>query len=145
MLVDLSRINESWYLAWHLSIYQAIGKLNDKFCFNQWWVSPIWNLCTRIPKHTKKILWSSSYAQRDSLILGATVTFYAPRLLKNIAKGYINQMIDVVLATDCRFVQRISLRALATGISNAKSLAFGTPNTKNKIYEMSQMLKNLPL
>ena len=93
----------------------------------------------------KKILWSSSYAQRDSLILGATMTFYVPRLLKNIAKGYINQMIDVVLATDCRFVQRISLRALATGISNAKSLAFGTPNTKNKIYEMSQMLKNLPL
>ena len=59
----------------------------------------------------KNILWSSSYAQRDSLILGAIVTFYALRLLKNIAKGYINQMINVVLATDYRFMQRISLRA----------------------------------
>ena len=102
-------------------------------------------MCARIPKYTKTILWPSSYEQRDSLILGAKVMFYAPRVLRNITKGYINQMIDVVLATDCRFVQRISLRALATCISNAKSLAFGTPNTKNKIYEMSQMLKNLPL
>ena len=58
------------------------------------------------------------------------MTFYALRLLKNIAKGDINQIIDVVLAIDYRFMQRISLRALATGVSNAKSLAFGTPNTK---------------
>ena len=60
------------------------------------------------------------------------MTFYALRLLKNIAKGDINQIIDVVLAIDYRFMQRISLRALATGVSNAKSLAFGTPNTKTR-------------
>ena len=93
-------------------------------------------MCTRIPKHTKTILWPSSYAQRDSLTLGATVTFYVPRVLKNIAKGYINHTIDVVLTTDCRFVQRISLRALTTGASNTKILAFGTPNTKNKKHDL---------
>ena len=104
MLFDLSKINEYRYITRHLSIYQATGKLNSKFCFSQQWVGPTWNSCTRIPRCTKTILSPSSYAQRDLLILGATMTFYAPRVLKNIAKGDINQVIDVVLVIDCRFV-----------------------------------------
>ena len=58
--VDLSIINDSRYLAWHLLIYRVTEKLNSIFYFNSQWLGPSWNLCTKVAKHIKSI-FSSLY------------------------------------------------------------------------------------